>query len=261
MSLYQFTIIGTFTIVPESVVQAEGLNATFTCFHPNASASGWRLNSTSVNMRHPPDVITGTTNEGIHFLTILATPDYNGTTVQCFAFVMNGEGFIAENATTVLLLVQGILKFEIIHKFLSDMLVQCSFTPLNVVHSMFYTDALSAVSSIARVPDTTNIIIRWKPPFSLNLTHAEPDVVYCIDVYNVTNWSYDHLISDCSIKKTQYLLNVSLPDPRDIFEFIITPRSNIAGAKNGTPSEPMEAYFYGNCSKLFHCCTIYIQCF
>ena len=27
----------------------------------------------------------------------------------------------------------------------------------------------------------------WLPPFSLNLTNAEPDTVYCIEIYNVTN--------------------------------------------------------------------------
>lgn len=95
--------------MPESVIQAEGLNATFTCSHPTASATGWRLNGTSVNMRHPPNVITGTTNGGDRYLTILATPNYNETTIQCFAFVMNDDGINAENATTVLLLVQGML--------------------------------------------------------------------------------------------------------------------------------------------------------
>ena len=110
-----------------------------------------------------------------------------------------------------------------------------------------YVGVLSAVASIHGIPDTDSITITWKPPFSLNLTHAEPDVVYCVDVYNVTNRSYyDHFISDCSVTNARYLLNVSHPDPRDIFEFTIMPRNNIPGAKNGTPSGPLEAYFYGD---------------
>ena len=110
MSSYKFTIIGSFSTVPESVVQAEGLNATFTCYHPNASATGWRLNGTSVNMRHPPNVITETTKGGNNLLTILATPEYNETTVQCFAYVLEvgNNNYVDENATTVLLIVQGI---------------------------------------------------------------------------------------------------------------------------------------------------------
>ena len=71
--------------------------------------------------------------------------------------------------------------------------------------------------------------------------------MYCIDVYNVTNQSYyDHLLGDCNITNTQYIFSISHPDPRDMFEFTIIPRSNIVGAENGTRSEPMEAYFYGN---------------
>ena len=104
--------VGTFSITPESVVQAEGLNATFFCAHPTASATGWRLNSTSVNMRKPQNVIVGTTTDGygrsLQYLTILATADYNGTTVQCFAFVMKNESSVVENAMTVLLIVQGL---------------------------------------------------------------------------------------------------------------------------------------------------------
>ena len=113
----------------------------------------------------------------------------------------------------------------------------------------FDAGALNSVSNISRIPDTTNIIFTWKPPYSLNLTRIEPDVAYCIDIYNVTNGSHyhDRLISDCNVTTTQYTFNdVSHPDPRNLFRFTITPRSNIAGAKNGTPSEPMEAYFYGN---------------
>ena len=123
------------------------------------------------------------------------------------------------------------------------------------VYTMYYStqtcmfvDAgvLSSVSSISRVPDTSNIMLTWKPPYSLNLTGVEPDVAYCIDIYNVTDGAYDHLISTCDVTTTWYTFSVSHPDPRDLFQFTVTPRSNIAGAKNGTPSEPMEAYFYGN---------------
>ena len=110
--LYQATVfditVGSFLTMPESVVQAEGLNATFFCSHQTASATGWRLNGTSVNMRHPQNVIVGTTGGGsLHYLTILATADYNGTTVQCFTFVMKDGSLVVENATTVLLVVQG----------------------------------------------------------------------------------------------------------------------------------------------------------
>ena len=90
-------------------MQAEGLNATFYCLHPSASATGWRLNGTSVNVRHPPHVFVGTTGSGsTHYLTILATSDYNETVVQCFAFVINNGVQSVEETVPVPLTVQGI---------------------------------------------------------------------------------------------------------------------------------------------------------
>ena len=79
-------------MTPETAVQAEGVNATFYCAHPQASATGWNINGTSVNREHPSNVFVGTRNGGsLHYLTILATPTYNGTIVQCFAFTVNND--------------------------------------------------------------------------------------------------------------------------------------------------------------------------
>ena len=90
------------------------------------------------------------------------------------------------------------------------------------------------------------ILFEWDPPFSFNLTYAEPDVAYCIDVYNATNGTLHHLISDCNVTQPQYTFTtVSNPDPTDMFEFTITPRSNLPGARNGLKSEYMQAYFHG----------------
>ena len=94
---------------------------------------------------------------------------------------------------------------------------------------------------------TSSIIqLSWQPPFSLNLTTAEPDIVYCIDVFNITNgeieFERDHLISNCTVFQTYYTFAVDDPDPKDIFQFIVTPRSNIEGARNGTTKEINATY-------------------
>ena len=79
----------------------------------------------------------------------------------------------------------------------------------------------------------------WKPPFSLNLTTAEPDIVYCVDIFNIVaeEQEKEYLITNCSVFESRYYFTVDNPDPRDLFQFTITPRSNVEGARNGTPSQ------------------------
>ena len=45
------------------------------------------------------------------------------------------------------------------------------------------------------------INLSWEPPFSLNLTTADPDIAYCVDVYNVTDIDgrFSPLISNCDV--------------------------------------------------------------
>ena len=120
---------------------------------------------------------------------------------------------------------------------------------VGIIHTVPIIGFLDRVQSTKRLPlpNTDSIIITWEPPFSLNLTDVEPDVVYCVDMYNVTaHQSSDHIIlSDCNVVEPQYTFTSSQPDPTDLFEFIITPRSNTEGATNGTQSESLKAYFYG----------------
>ena len=82
----------------------------------------------------------------------------------------------------------------------------------------------------------------------MNLTTAEPDIQYCIDIFNVTKNQQsirDYLISDCDVLDSLYIYTNDHPDPTDLFEVQITPRSNIEGARNGTPSEYFKTYFHG----------------
>ena len=109
-----------------------------------------------------------------------------------------------------------------------------------------FTGILNAVMDITKTPSVTAIIVTWDSPFSMNLTHAEPDIVYCIDIFNVTSnqQADNHLISDCSVLDTQYTYAQNYPDPTNAFEIRITPKSNVEGARNGTPSENVLTFFY-----------------
>ena len=81
-----------------------------------------------------------------------------------------------------------------------------------------------------------NSTITWNPPFSLDLTNVEPDIVYCVDVYNITCGGRELLISDCNVTETSYTSDVIAPDGY-IYEYIVTPKSNVEGAINGTSSK------------------------
>ena len=94
---------------------------------------------------------------------------------------------------------------------------------------------LQSVNNLVR----RNESIVWEAPFSLNLTNVEPDIAYCVDVYNITCGGRELLISDCDVTETSYTSDVIAPDGY-IYEYIVTPRSNVEGASNGTPSQPLR---------------------
>ena len=77
-------------------------------------------------------------------------------------------------------------------------------------------------------------VLSWEPPFSLNLTDVEPDVVYFVEVYRLNTTCYDYvLISSTRVLQPMFLLS----DPSFPYEVIVTPRSNVDGARNGTSAK------------------------
>ena len=74
-------------------------------------------------------------------------------------------------------------------------------------------------------------ILSWEPPFSLDLSGVDPDIVYCVEVYNIT-CGRSLLISECDdVMETSYTNDALLPGY--IYEYTVTPRSNVEGASNG----------------------------
>ena len=88
---------------------------------------------------------------------------------------------------------------------------------------------------------TASISVSWEAPFSLDLTTAEPDIQYCVDVYNVTEGE-DLVESRCDITETFYIFTPDNPSPDNLFNFTVTPRSNVPGGLNGTTSEPVQGF-------------------
>ena len=70
----------------------------------------------------------------------------------------------------------------------------------------------------------------WVPPFSLDLTGVDPDIVFCLEVYNIT-CGRNLLIRECDVMNTSYTNYALLPGY--MYEYNITSRSNVKGARNG----------------------------
>ena len=99
----------------------------------------------------------------------------------------------------------------------------------------FIAGPLDPVSNLSTSVNLTaeEVLNTWTPPYSLDLTDIEPDIVYCVDIYSITCESRDHLFSNCSVVDSElivYRTNTS----QYIFEIIVTPRSNTKSARNGT---------------------------
>ena len=74
--------------------------------------------------------------------------------------------------------------------------------------------------------------LTWNPPFTLDLTSIHPDIIYCVDIYNITCGNFEHLVSDCSVAEPHY----TSYSEDEIREFSVTPKSNADNSRNGTPS-------------------------
>ena len=115
---------------------------------------------------------------------------------------------------------------------------------LTYTSSCMYLVSCSHVGLLGTVRDvsvnlsnSSLIHLNWRKPFTLNLTTAEPDVVYCVGIFKIADLelSSDHLVSNCSVFEPQYNFSLTHPDPRTLMQVVVTPRSNVEGARNGTP--------------------------
>ena len=202
----------------------------FNCLYDGAENYGWVINGTLLPLPLPLgfDSEDPLLESPTATLTIQATPQRNNITVQCRAIVEEGGVPRFEFSDAVTLQVQG--EWYLIFRIaIQSTIIPTG--PLESVPSLYFNETFSS---------GTTITISWSAPFSLNLTTAEPDIQYCVDVYNVTGGGNHHLDSVCGITDTQY--TYTAPDPTGVYNFTVTPRSNIEGSLNGTTSQPVEGY-------------------
>lgn len=86
----------------------------------------------------------------------------------------------------------------------------------------------------------TEVILTWEAsPITADYT-----IQYCIAVYRTVGDLSMFVSSKCIVNRTSYVFSVSegVPDPSDLFQFIITPSYDVDGARNGTPTN-ISGYF------------------
>lgn len=100
------------------------------------------------------------------------------------------------------------------------------------------TGPLNPASNISySYSNAVTIMITWKPPPSLNLTDVEPNIAYCIEVYNVSDKHSDYLHGNCSILEPRYAFTFKEAHPSGRIRIVVIPRSNVEGSSNGTSSK------------------------
>ena len=200
-----------FQVAPSSINVSVGERATFYCRYPAASLVGWLVNDTLLNILDNNDV---TTRSGdTHELYIVALDKYNQTNVTCLAAVSD----VIDYSSPATLLIQGI----------------CLILVINITVTIAVSSAtLDAVKNIRR-----NIsVITWLPPFSLDLTGIDPDIAYCVEIYNISCGMRDLVTDECSVFEPYYYIKstIIVLNQGFTYETAVTPRNNVDGAKNGT---------------------------
>ena len=84
--------------------------------------------------------------------------------------------------------------------------------------------------------------ITWEAPFSIDLTGVDPDIIYCVEVYNITCGVDDLVVGDCYVTEPHFLDNRLQQEY--VYRIIITPRSNGQDAQNGTNNTKQGMYMY-----------------
>ena len=94
-----------------------------------------------------------------------------------------------------------------------------------------HTGPLAEVINFNRQIISKNLSYIWQQPYSLDLTAVTPDITYCLDVLRITCGVRDSVVRDCGVSGHNYTVDL---DIADLYEAIITPRSNTINTVNGS---------------------------
>ena len=93
---------------------------------------------------------------------------------------------------------------------------------------------LKSVSNVIRqqLNNQESLSYFWEPPPSLDLTDIEPDIVYCVQICNITCGHVILLHDMCGLTNPVFMHDGL--DPSYVYQINVVPRSNVPGASNGT---------------------------
>ena len=221
---FKFLVAQQFTIQPESVVQAKGLDAVFVCGYPEPASYGWFINGSFVSFGSiSQDVSLG---PGAGSLFILALPQYNNTIVQCRA-TDEDDGGTQNFSHEASLIVYG----EYYNEMNIDIL-----TTLAGIEPRIVTDGIHS------------IMIDWSGQnFTTNISY-DMDITRMILGSSVQ----DPLTPVIGLTQTAYTLSYPNHSVCDRFSFTITPTE---GGRRGTPSQPVTFFPWSKGMELL--CRIY----
>ena len=76
----------------------------------------------------------------------------------------------------------------------------------------------------------------WTAPYSLNVTHAEPDIIYCVNVTSTIcsqSATPSKATSDCVCNVTES--KYTIPTAHELYQIEVSPRTNLKEVScNGT---------------------------
>ena len=106
-----FDLILSGSILPDTVVQAEGVDATFLCQLPsNDGAIEWQINGTSLRNSNAGEgqITREGRGEATEALIISALPQFNGTSVVCILYIIEpNRTVVFTESASAMLIVQG----------------------------------------------------------------------------------------------------------------------------------------------------------
>ena len=86
------------------------------------------------------------------------------------------------------------------------------------MHSIAYIGLLAAVENLTAHFQWSSVLLTWTSPFSLDITGVDPDLWYCVEVYNISR-GRNPLSTNCSVYEPQFYVTAPNHNPCDLFEF------------------------------------------
>lgn len=140
----------------------------------------------------------------------------------------------------IIIIMQVFLNFTITRLDYSATLQTYYYTMIIMImfkSHIMHAGELGNVTKLRRSFASTAVMYFWLPPFTLNVTNAEPDITYCVKVYNITCPEGESInqVDTCSVTQPNFALPKNFL-PSDTYEIEVTPRTNLAIGMNGTKS-------------------------